>query len=147
MQFLHSIKSAKALGLAAISAATMITANVAPVFAQVAPTANIGFSNQGAYDARYFVTGQIKSFDGRVLRVLKTFDSQKMMAGQKQLASYPLTEQEIRQGAGRFVTVTGRMNHNNQVFIQRTFRLDNNLCFFNTQTVFNPKGNFRQGSC
>jgi hypothetical protein len=147
MKLLHSLKSVKALGLAVVSAATMMTANLAPATAQVAPNATISFSNQGGYDTEYFVTGQIKSFDGRVLRNISTFDSQKMLLGQKRAASFPLTPQEIRQGAGRFVTVTGRMHHNRQVFIQKSFRLDNNMCFFNDQTFFNPRGSLRPGSC
>ncbi|AFY93277.1 hypothetical protein [Chamaesiphon minutus] len=147
MKLLHSLKSAKALGFAIASAASMMTATVAPAMAQVAPNATISFSNQGGYNAEYFVSGQIKSFDGRVLRNLSTFHSQNMLLGQKRAVSFPLTTQEIRQGAARFVTVTGRMSHNRQVFIQKSFRLDNNTCFFNDQTVFNPKGSSRPGSC
>jgi phosphate-selective porin len=147
MKLLRSIKSAQALSLAVASAATMMTANVAPSMAQAAPNVTVSFSNQGGHNTEYFVTGQIKSFDGRVLRNLSTFHSQNMLLGQKREASLPLTAQEIRQGAARFVTVTGRMSHNRQVFIQKAFRLDNNVCFFNSETVFNPKGSFRLGSC
>ncbi|PSB58636.1 hypothetical protein [Chamaesiphon polymorphus] len=147
MKLFRSIKSAKALGLAVVSAATMTIANVAPSIAQAAPNPTVSFSNQGGYNAEYFVSGQIKSFDGRVLRNLSTFHSQNMLLGQKRAASFPLTAQEIQQGASRFVTVTGRMSHNRQVFIQKSFRLDSNMCFFNSETVFNPKGSFRSGSC
>jgi hypothetical protein len=147
MKLLPSIKSVRAIGLAVVSAATMMTANLAPATAQAAPNVTVSFSNQGGYDAEYFVTGQVKSFNGRVLRNIPTFESQKMLLGQKRSASFPLNNDEIRQGAARFVIVTGRMHHNRQVFIQKSFRLDNNMCFFNTATVFSPQGSFRTGSC
>jgi hypothetical protein len=147
MKLLNSIASVKAISLAIVSAATMMTANLAPAMAQIAPNLTISFSNQGGYDTEYFVTGQVKSFNGRVLRNIPTFESQKMLLGQKRAASFPLTADEIRQGGARFVTVVGRMHHNRQVFIQRSFRLDNNMCFVNTATVFNPQGSFRSGSC
>jgi hypothetical protein len=147
MTLLHSLESVKALGLAVVSAASMMTAHLAPAMAQAAPNVTVSFSNQGGYDTEYFVTGQIKSPDGRFLRSINTLRSEKMLLGQKRAVSLPLTPQEIRQGAARFVTVTGRMHHNRQVFIQKSFRLDNNMCFFNDQTIFNPRGSFRSGSC
>jgi hypothetical protein len=148
MKLYHSIASVKALALAVVSAATMMMANLAPATAQVfTPNATITFSNQGGYDAEYFVTGQVKNSSGRVLRNIPTFESQKMLLLQKRSASFPLTTDDIRQGGARFVTVTGRMHHNRQVFIQKSFRLDQNMCFVNTATVFSPQGSFRSGSC
>jgi maltodextrin utilization protein YvdJ len=125
----------------------MTISNVAPSMAQVASNVTVSFSNQGGYNVEYFVSGQVKNFNGQVLRNLTTFQSPNMLLGQKQAVSFPLTMQEIRQGGVRVVTVTGRMSHNRQVFIQKDFRLDSNICFFNDQTIFNPRGHFRPGTC
>ena len=116
------LKSFQALGLAAATAATMIAANIAPTMAQTPQNRTITFFNQGGYNARYFITAP----------GLKTFDSQTMLLGQKKTATIP---------AFTHVTVTGRMEHNQKVIFQRTFRLDNSVCFKTFGTIFNPSSN------
>lgn len=125
MKLLHSLKSAQAFGLALATAATMIASNAAPMMAQpvtgLASGGNrtITFFNQGGYNARYFITAP----------GMRTFDSQTMPLGQRKSATVP---------AFTHVTVTGRMEHNRQVVFQRTFRLDNAVCFKTFGTIFNP---------
>jgi hypothetical protein len=148
MKLLHSLKSVQALALAVVSAATMMSANLAPAMAQVfAPNATISFSNQGGYDAEYFVTGQIRTVNGRVLRNLPTFHTQNMLLGQKRSVSIPISKEEMRQGGRRIVTVTGRMSINRQVFIQKSFPLIDDMCFVNDKTFFNPRGQIASGAC
>jgi hypothetical protein len=122
MNFLNSIQSVKTLGLAVASAATMIATQVAPTVAQTPQTRTITFFNQGGYTARYFITAP----------GMKTFDSQTMLLGQKKSVAVP---------AFTHVTVTGRREDNIQVIFQRTFRLDNSVCFKTFGTIFNPQAN------
>jgi hypothetical protein len=122
MNFLNSIKSFQTLGLAVASAATMIATQVAPTLAQPPQTSTITFFNQGGYVARYFVTAP----------GMRTFDTQTMLLGQKKSATIPTSTH---------VTVTGRREDNRQVIFQRTFRLDNSVCFKTFGTIFNPQAN------
>jgi hypothetical protein len=148
MKLLNSIASVKAISLAIVSAATMMSANLAPATAQVFnPNTTITFSNKGGYDAEYFVTGQIKTVNGRVLRNLPTFHTQNMPLFQKRSVSIPISKEEMQQGGRRIVTVTGRMSLNRQVFIQHSFPLIQDTCFSNTGTFFNPKGFIQPGFC
>ncbi|AKG20995.1 hypothetical protein [Calothrix sp. 336/3] len=128
MQFLHSIKSAKALGLAAISAATMITANVAPTMAQTAPTRTITFHNAGFYNADFFITHSIP----RQARALQAIN---LPLNQRRSFQVPLS------ASGTVITVTMRKNTDRGVFFQRQFLVDrNNICFQADGTLFNPSG-------
>jgi hypothetical protein len=120
MQFLRSIKSAKALGLAAATVATMTATTVAPSMAQVAPTRTITFIQGGGYVADYFIT-----FPGQK----GTFEALGIPVSQRRSFQIPL---------GANVTVTQRMSHNRQVYFQRSFRLNSNTCFRNFGTIFNP---------
>jgi hypothetical protein len=122
MNFLNSIQSAKTLCLAVASAATMIATQVSPTLAQPQQSRTITFFNQGGYIARYFVTAP----------GMKTFDSNTMLLGQKKSATIP---------AFTHVTVTGRREDNHQVIFQRSFRLDNSVCFKTFGTIFNPQSN------
>jgi phosphate-selective porin len=137
MQFLRSIKSVKALGLAAATAATMVAASITPTMAQAPASRRITFSNQGGYNAEYFVTVQQKSFDGKITN-LPTQQTGNMLLGQQRPIAIP---------AFSHITITGRMSHNRQVFIQRSFRLDDNLCVKNVGTLFNPSATIQKGSC
>jgi hypothetical protein len=128
MKLLRSIKSVQALALTVATAATMIASHAAPMMAQpvsalpAAGNRTITFFNQGGYNARYFITAP----------GMNTFDSQTMLLGQRKSATIP---------ASTHVTVTGRMEHNRQVVFQRTFRLDNSVCFKTFGTIFNPSAN------
>ncbi|WP_310424300.1 hypothetical protein [Chamaesiphon sp. VAR_48_metabat_135_sub] len=119
MNFLNSITT---LGLAVASAATMIATQIAPTVAQTPQTRTITFFNQGGYTARYFITAP----------GIKTFDSQTMLLGQKKTVTVP---------AFTNVTVTGRREDNRQVIFQRSFRVDNSVCFKTFGTIFNPQVN------
>jgi hypothetical protein len=127
MQFLRSIKSAKALGLAAASVATMMAANVAPTLAQTqaSATRTVTFVHQGGYVADYFIT-----FPGQT----RAIEALGVPLGQSRSFRVP---------AAANVTVTQQMSHNRQVYFQRSFRLNNNTCFKNFGTIFNPSA----GNC
>jgi hypothetical protein len=130
MQFLRSIKSVKALGLAAATAATLISSNIAPTVAQtptgsaVSTTRTIKLVSRGAHTARFFVVvdGQpSQSFDNTI------------PFGQSKEINYP---------AGTKVTVailnTERGRPAKVILFQPKFALNDNICFQTIGTLFNP---------
>lgn len=123
MQFLRSIKSAKALGLAATAAAAMLASNIAPSQAQPVRLHSITFRNQAGFNSRFFVTAP-----GR-----PTFDSGSIPLGQSRTTHYP---------AGAKVTITLRAEFGrNQVVHQvNSTPLNSSLCFKTFGTIFNPSG-------
>lgn len=137
MQFLRSIKSAKALGLAAATAATMITTNVAPSMAQagptgtitIQPTRTITFQNEGFYNADFFITHAIP----RQTRILEGIN---LLLHQRRSFQVPIGK------SGTVITVTMRKNIDRKVFFQQHFVVqpNSNLCFQADGTVFNPSG-------
>jgi hypothetical protein len=129
MQFLRSIKSAKALGLAAATAATMITTNVAPSMAQAAPTRTVTFHNAGFYNADFFITHATP-------RQTRPLNAINLPLHQRRSFQVPLGK------SGTVITVTMRKNIDRGVFFQRNFTVQpgSNLCFQADGTVFNPSG-------
>jgi hypothetical protein len=117
MNFLNSIKSAPALGLAA---AIAIAANVAPAPAQFPSNRTIAFSHQGGYVADYFITFPSQT---------RSLEALGVTLGQRRVFQVP---------TGVNVTVTQRMSHNRQVYFQRSFRFERSTCLKNVGTVFNP---------
>ncbi|AKG20997.1 hypothetical protein [Calothrix sp. 336/3] len=124
MQFSHSIKSAKALGLAAVAATTMMSANIAPTMAQTASTHTITFHNAGFYNADFLITHSISS---RLPSV--------------QAINIPLNQRRSFQiPSGSVVVLMMRKSDSQGVFFRQKLVVKNNICFQSGGTLFNATG-------
>jgi hypothetical protein len=124
MNFQRSLKSVKAFGLVAATAATMMASTIAPSQAQVPPQRRaITFHNQAGFNSRFFVTGP----------GLPTFDTGSIPLGQSRTVQYPA-------GAKVTITLRAEFGKNPVVHQVNNIPLNNNLCFKTFGTIFNPSG-------
>jgi hypothetical protein len=123
MQFLKSIKTAKALSLTAVTAVTLISTTIAPTLAASPASAEnttrlITFSSHGAYKTNLTVLAE-----GR-----HTFSST-IPFGQTKELNYPV---------GTKVQVIIKVEGRSKVLHQSSFTLNDFTCLRTIGTIFNP---------
>lgn len=123
MQFLHSTKTSKALGLTVATATTLISTTIAPTLALSPAAAEntmrfIFFSNHGAYNANLTVIAA-----GR-----PSFTST-IPFGQTKELNYPV---------GTKVQITIKAEGRTKTLHQSSFNLNDNTCLQAIGTIFKP---------
>lgn len=123
MRFVRSLKTAKALGFAAATAATLISTTIAPTLASSPASAEntmslITFSSHGAYKANLTVLAEGRpTFTGTI------------PFGQTKELNYPV---------GTKVQVIIKVDGRPKVLHQSSFTLNNFTCLRTIGTIFNP---------
>ncbi|WNZ45422.1 hypothetical protein Q2T42_26895 [Leptolyngbya boryana CZ1] len=135
MNFRHSLKAIQAMGLMAMTAATMtathMTTNVAPSTAQTPPPRLFQFINKGLYVARYQLSYTV---NGRPV-THKTGD---VVINRSVSFRVPGNATDIRTEG---ILFTGLFNETRRVFFHRFPTVPQNTCFTTFGTTLHPQQN------
>lgn len=135
MNFHHSLKAIQAVGLMAITAATMtaasMTTHVAPSDAQTIPPRLFQFINKGLYVARYELSYKV---NGKLF-THKTGD---VVINRSVSFKVPVNATDIRTEG---ILFTGLFNETRRVFFHRFPQMPQNTCFTTFGTTLHPQQN------